>query len=37
MRVAYAADGTLVGYADLGGGDEVDGPVWIDLRVRPAL
>ena len=35
MSVAVARDGTIVGYADLGGGEESDGPVWIDLRVRP--
>jgi mycothiol synthase len=34
MRVALA-DGTLVAYADLGGGEEDGEPVWIDLRVRP--
>lgn len=33
MRVAAAADGTIAGYADLGG--EVIGPVWIDVRLRP--
>lgn len=35
MRVAATSDGTLVAYADLGGGEEDGEPVWIDLRVRP--
>jgi mycothiol synthase len=35
MRVAAISDGTLVAYADLGGGEEDGEPVWIDLRVRP--
>jgi mycothiol synthase len=35
MRVAAAADGTLAGYADLGGGEEEGEPVWIDVRLRP--
>jgi mycothiol synthase len=35
MRVAVAPDGGLVGYADLGGGEEDGEPVWIDLRLRP--
>jgi mycothiol synthase len=35
MSVAVAGDGTIVGYADLAGGGESGGPVWIDLRVRP--
>ena len=35
MRVAATSDGTLVAYADLGGGEEDGEPVWIDLRVLP--
>jgi ribosomal protein S18 acetylase RimI-like enzyme len=35
MRVAATSDGALVAYADLGGGDEDEEPVWIDLRVLP--
>jgi mycothiol synthase len=36
MRVAATSDGTLVAYADLGGGEENGEPVWIDLRVQPS-
>jgi mycothiol synthase len=35
MRVAVSPDGGVVGYADLGGGEEHREPVWIDLRFRP--
>jgi mycothiol synthase len=35
MRVAATPGGTLVAYADLGGGEGDGEPVWIDLRVRP--
>jgi mycothiol synthase len=35
MRVAATSGGTLVAYADLGGGEGDGEPVWIDLRVRP--
>jgi mycothiol synthase len=35
MVVAVAAGGTLVGYADVGGGHEPGEPLWIDLRVPP--
>ena len=34
MRVVALADGTIAGYADLGGGDEGE-PLWLDLRLLP--
>lgn len=35
MLVAAAADGTLAGYADVGGGDAEGEAQWIDLRPAP--
>jgi len=35
MRIAVSSDGTILGYADIGGGHETGEPLWIDLRVPP--
>jgi mycothiol synthase len=35
MRVVESPDGTIAGYADIGGGHEPGEPLWIDLRVPP--
>ena len=35
MRVAVRPDGTIAGYADLGGGEGDGAPLWLDLRLLP--